>query len=304
MGVLKEQMKEKAQKFSGMKIAILGGDDREQEIARLAAGTGAIVSAYGFPWLESGIFGVRLSANAVECLRDADFCLMPIPGIATDGSIFATQKIVPREDLLSVMADGSHIILGKADEGLADVARKLGIGIHEYEHDKELMLLRAPAIVEAALRIIIENTAITIHDASVCVVGLGNIGSVLMRSLLALGAHVTVAVRNPVQRATAYTFGARGLPLAQLKESASRFDIIISTVPAPVVGKEIIDELPSLCLIMDMSAPPGGVDVEYATSTGRTAIWARALGRRAPITVGRSQWTGISEIISSLRDDR
>ncbi|NNM01497.1 MAG: serine carboxypeptidase, partial [Gammaproteobacteria bacterium] len=30
------------------------------------------------------------------------------------------------------------------------------------------------------------------------------------------------------------------------------------------------------------------------------AVWARALGRRAPITVGGSQWIGISKIITTI----
>ena len=287
-------------KWKSLKIAILGGDAREQEIARLAATTGATVAVYGFPWPDSGVVGATLTTTAKDCLRDADFCLMPIPGIAVDGSIFADEKIIPREDMLSVMADGAHIILGKADEGLKNAAHRLGIDIHEYEQDQELMLLRAPAIVEAAIRIIIENTAITIHNSNICVVGQGNIGSVLTRSLVALGAHVTVAARNPVQRAAAYTLGAEGLPLDRLAEAASAFDIIMSTVPAPVVTRQIIDELPATALVMDLSAPPGGVDLDYAESTGRKAIWARALGRRAPVTVGSSQWTGIFKIISRL----
>ena len=291
-------------KWKSLRIAILGGDAREQEIARLAATTGATVTAYGFPWPETGVAGVALAPTAKDCLQDADFCLMPIPGIAMDGSIFADEKIIPRQDLLSVMAPGAHIILGKADEGLMNVARRLGIGIHEYEHDQELMLLRAPAIVEAAIRIIIENTAITIHDADICVVGQGNIGSVLTRTLVALGAHVTVAARNPVQRASAYTLGAKGLPPEQLSGAARGFDMIMSTVPAPIVTKQIIDQLPASALVMDLSAPPGGIDLDYAESTGRRAIWARALGRRAPVTVGGSQWTGIAGIIGRLLEAR
>lgn len=287
-------------KWTQLKIAVLGGDDREQEVARLAATTGANVRAFGFPWPDKGIAGVTLSDTAGDCLQDADICLMPIPGIATDGSIFANEKIIPREELLSRMADGANIILGRSDEGLTAVANKLGIGIHEYEHDQELMLLRAPAIVEAALKIIIENTAITIHDSNICIVGQGNIGSVLTRSLLALGAHVTVAARNPVQRAAAYTLGAKGISLQQLKQAAPGFDMILSTAPALIVSKEIIEQLPTTALVMDLSAPPGSVELDYAESTGRKAVWARALGRRAPITVGGSQWTGIAKIINSL----
>lgn len=288
------------EKWKSLKIAVLGGDDREQEIARLAATTGAKVSAFGFPYPEDGVEGVTLASSAEECLAQADYCFMPIPGIAMDGSIFANEKIIPRDELLSKMNSNAHIILGKADEGLHQSAGNLGIGVHEYEHDNELMLLRAPAIVEAAIRIIIENTAITIHDANICVVGMGNIGSVLTRSLVALGAHLSVAARNPVQRALAYTLGAKGITLEEFKANCDKFDILLSTVPAPVVSKEIIDQLTSARLVMDLAAPPGGVNLSYAESKGHKAIWARALGRRAPITVGASQWVGIVKIMNEL----
>lgn len=284
-------------------IAIVGGDEREQEIARLAAaGSGATVRAFGFPWPQHGIQGVTHMGSAREALSGARVALFPIPGIATDGSLFGTVAIIPTEDLLRVMAPGAHIILGKADARLAQAAAARGISLHEYEHDQELMLLRAPAIAEAAVKIIIENTSITIHGADICVVGLGNIGKVLLRTLIALGAHVTGAARNPVQRAAAQTMGARSLPLDQLENAVSRFDVMLSTAPAPVVTPTIIDRLPAHALIVDLAAPPGSCDLDYARKTGRKAIWARALGRRAPVTVGASQWSGIARTIDAILD--
>lgn len=281
-------------------IAVVGGDEREQEICRLAAATGATVRAFGFPWPAQGIDGVTLSADTAAALTGANIALFPIPGIATDGSLFATERIVPRESLLSLMSPRADLILGCADAGLKAAAAATGIAIHEYEGDHELMLLRAPAIVEAALKVIIENTAITIHGARICVVGQGNIGAVLTRTLIALGAKVTVAARNPVQRAAAYTLGAATLELGSLADAASAFDVLLATAPAPVVTPAVIDCLPVHALVVDLTAPPGSCDLDYARSIGRKAIWARALGRRAPITVGGSQWVGIAKIIDRI----
>src|SRR5579862_555107 len=156
-------------------IAILGGDEREQEICRRALASGATVRAFGFPWPEGGIGDALLASDAAHALKGAHIALMPIPGIGTDGSLFATTRIIPRESLLSAMAPGAHIILGRADVGLKEAAGALGIRIHEYESDQELMLLRAPAIVEGVVKILIEHTSITIHGARICVIGQGNI---------------------------------------------------------------------------------------------------------------------------------
>ncbi len=286
--------------FSAFRISVVGGDEREQEIARLAVKSGAQVRAFGFPWPDAGIDGVELVRSAEDAFRNANIVLMPIPLPQPDGRLFATESIVPRKALLSLMSKNSHIITGVSDEGMRAAARSLGIGIHEYEHDQELMLLRGPAIVEGALKVVIENTQITIHSASIGIVGHGNIGSLLARTLIALAARVTVAARNPVQRATAYAAGAATIELEELPQAAADFDMLLSTVPAPVVTAKVIDRLPPKALVMDLSAPPGGVDLDYARQSGRAAVWARALGRRAPVTVGASQWSGIHKIIKGI----
>ena len=285
-------------------IAVVGGDEREREIARLAATTGAEVRAFGFPWPEAGIQGVTLASDARGALAGADFALFPIPGMGADGSLFATQAIVPNEELLCVLKKDAHIILGTADEGLGKAAAALGIGLHEYESDRELMLLRMPAIVEGAIKVVVENTDVTIHNARIGIVGYGNIGRTLTRVLVLLGGRVSLIARDPVQRADAYTVGATPATLQDLPTIASSLDILLSTVPAPVVSAAVLDKLPRHAFVADLSAPPGGVDIEYARGIGLRAVWARALGRRAPVTVGASQWKGISERIERILEGR
>jgi len=282
--------------WASLRLAVVAGDEREQEIARLAAAEGAEVRAFGFPWPADGIAGVTRVDSIDEALAGADYALFPIPGIAADGSLFAPEHpepIVPTGDALAGMASGATIILGVADANLRAAADPHGIDCDEYEHDKELMLLRAPAIVEGALRIAVEHTDITIHAAEVVVVGFGTIGGLLACTLRTIGANVTVAARNPVQRAEAYAMGATPLALADLPGVAARFQMVFSAVPAPVVGREVLERLPAGALVMDLAAPPGGVDLELARALGHRAVWARGLGRRAPVTVGRSQWGGI-----------
>ena len=284
-------------------IAVVGGDEREREIARLAAATGARVRAFGFPWPDGGIAGVGLAADARETLDGADYALFPIPGMGTDGSLFATETIIPDADLLSVLKPGAHIIMGTADAGVKAAASTLGLGLHEYEADQELMLLRMPAIVEAALRVVIENTDVTIHKSAIGVVGYGNVGHMLTRTLVALGGRVHLFARNPVQRADGYTVGAEVHPLDDLGSLAGGLDILLSTVPARVVTAAVLDKLPRHAFVADLSAPPGGVDLDHARATGLKAVWARALGRRAPVTVGASQWKGIRQRIEQIKGD-
>lgn len=293
--------------WTRLTIGMLGGDKREQEIARRAAATGAEVRAHGFPWPEQGIPNVRHLDDPAAVLKNARFALFPIPGISASGALFAPAApapIVPDRAMLAGMAPRAHIILGWADKNLKAHAEALSIGLHEYEWDRSLMLQRTPAILEGLLKIVIENTAITIHSAQACVVGQGTIGTVLARYLVALGAYTHVAARNPEQRAAAFVAGATPHLLEELPELAPRLDLVFSTVPTRVVGEDVLSRLRKSALIVDLAAPPGGVDFDAAKQLGLAAIWGRGLGSRAPVTVGASQWGGIRERIEAiLRDD-
>ena len=288
--------------FPGKVIAIVGGDAREQEIARLAVAAGATVRCHGFPWPEpDGIDGAVLAASAAEAMRGADCALFPIPGIAADGSLYAPDAgspIVPDATLLGLLSPGAVIVLGRADDRLRDAAARTGVTLSEYEDDTELMLLRGPAIVEGVLAVAIGNTDVTIHAAAVGVVGFGTIGGLLARALTALDARVHVFARNPAQRAAAYAAGGRPHTLDELPTEAPGLSMLFSTVPAPVVGRPTLSALPTGALVVDIAAPPGGIDLELARTLGHRAIWARGMGRRAPVTVGRSQWQGIARRIA------
>lgn len=289
------------------KIAVVGGDEREQEIARLAATTGATVAGYGFPWPEKGIENVTLAESAAAAMDGADYALFPIPGLASDGTLFAPSApapIRPDQELLALMRKDATIVLGTADDGLRSAAGATGVALSEYELDTELMLLRGPAIVEGALQAAIEHTDVTIHDASVGVVGHGNIGRLLARTLVLLNADVHLFARNPVQRADARAAGAHPHSLHELVDWAGSLAMLFSTVPVRVVSTAVLQQLPQAALVMDLAAPPGGVDHDLARELGHRVVWARGMGRRAPVTVGRSQWTGIARRLAEIEKGR
>jgi dipicolinate synthase subunit A len=291
----------------GVVMAIVGGDEREQEIARLAVAAGASVRAYGFPWPDGGIDGVARCGSADAALEGARYAIFPVPGMGADGSLFAPaadEPIVPNAALLARLAPGAAIILGTADDALRDCAASRGVSVVEYESDAELMLLRGPAVVEGVISLAIANTVITLHGAVIAVVGHGKIGRLLATKLVSLSAHVHVFARNPVQRAEAYTSGCAPHSIEALATWASQLDMLFSTASARVVGREVLTSLPAGALVMDLAAPPGSIDLDAASDLGLRAIWARGQGARAPVTVGRSQWMGVRKRIEELEEAR
>jgi dipicolinate synthase subunit A len=293
-------------RWDRLRIAVIGGDEREPEIARAAAATGASVHGYGFPSPPVEIPGVHREESAEAAAKGADYCLFPIPlGVGFElYAPSAPQPIVADEQLLSLLAPNAHLFCGRVTADVKQAAVTVGVTVHEYDPDRELMLLRAPAIVEGAIQLAIEHTDITIHDAEVVVVGFGNIGSLLARRLIGLGARVHVAARNPIQRAGAHADGAHALPLEDLPDLAPRLSMVFSTVPARVVGREVLERLPAGSLVLDVAPPPDHADLDLAEDLGHRAVWARGLGKRAPITVGRSQWMGLARWIAEIEAAR
>ena len=288
------------------RIAVVGGDERDPEIARLAAETGADVAAFGMPWPEGGVPAVRLEASARAAVEGADYLFLPIP-LGVGHEVYAPhagEPIVADASFLSALAPGAHLFVGRATPELLDASAAAGVEVHEYDPDRELMLLRAPAIVEGAIQLAIEHTDVTIHDADVVVVGYGAIGSLLARRLRDLGARLHVAARNPIQRAAARADGAEPYTLDELPDLAPRLQMVFSTVPARVVGRDVLERLPRGSLVLDIAPPPDHADLELAAELGHRAVWARGLGRRAPVTVGRSQWMGLRRSIEEIERAR
>jgi dipicolinate synthase subunit A len=292
--------------WSRIRIAVVAGDERDPEIARLAAETGATVSAFGIPWPEGGVSGVERAPSAAEAVDGANYLLFPIP-LGVGAILYAPHEpepIVADEALFSKAADDAWLFCGRATPEIRAGAEAAGIHVHEYDPDRELMLLRGPAIVEGALQQAIEATDVTINDAEVVVVGFGNIGQLLARTLRALGARVHVAARNPIQRAQAHADGLLPLRLEQLPELGASLDMVFSTVPARVVDRSVLERLPKGALVLDIAPPPDHADLELAAALGLKAVWARGLGKRAPVTVGRSQWSGIHRFITEIETAR
>ena len=291
-----------SRQWRDLTIAIVGGDAREAEIARLAADTGAAVRAFGFPWPESGIAGVTQATTGPQATSGADIALFPIAGIK-DGCLYAPslgQPIRIDPALLAGMTAGGHIICGSADAALTREASARALTIHAYEHDQESRLLRMPSVVEGVLATLIANTTHSLHDSEIAVLGQGPLGRLLALALHKLGARVHAVARDPVQRAEAVTQGIDACDFESLPTIAPRLDILVSAVPVKLVDAELLRRLRPGTLVVDLASPPGSVDLDAAKTLPIKAVWARGLGARAPVTVGRAQWIAIRRRIEAI----
>ncbi len=284
----------------GKTVAVIGGDGRELEILRNLMAEGAEVRSCGCPPGASEIMGHPQYAKLARAIAEADIIIAPVPLITPTGAMYAPQWHEPLyldADAFGQVKPGALLIIGTSTPVLDQLARERGFHIHEYGEDAELMILRAPTVVEGAIGLAIANTDVSIHDSQVLVVGFGRIGFSLTRLLLAMNAHVTVAARNPVQRARAWEIGATPVPLEQLADAVSNCAMVFNTVPALLLTRDILKCMPPDVFVLDIAGSPGGTDFAAASELGIKAQLGRGLGSRAPKTAGQSQWRGIRKII-------
>ena len=143
-------------------------------------------------------------------------------------------------------ADG-HRLTTDSRNIIAPPAERLGL---PYWRDPVYIIENAALTAEGAAELIMRRTDRALPELSVLVAGYGRIGSLLSDRLAALGASVTAAARDPGQRALAAARGHQSVDITQIPDG---FDVLVNTVPAPVLRGRYGAEF---CL--ELASAPGG----------------------------------------------
>ena len=143
-------------------------------------------------------------------------------------------------------ADG-HRLTPDSALVIAPPAQRRGV---PYWRDSVYALENAALTAEGAAELIMRRTDRALSDQRVLVAGYGRIGSLLARKLTALGAAVTVAARSEADCVLARLHGCDAVDINSIPAA---FDVLVNTVPAPVLRGRCGAEL---CL--ELASAPGG----------------------------------------------
>ncbi len=267
-------------------VSVVGGDSRQLYTARRLEEYGFPVSLAGFE-NHGGVPAIPevLPAEALQ----SSAAVLPLPCTKNGRTLnapFAAGEI-PLKAVLEAAAPGSVFFVGMAPEGFRKSLEAAGAQVFDYYRSEALTLQNARLTAEGALGIIIEKTPVTVWRMNAAVTGYGRISRFLCRMLQSLGAKVTVYARDPVQRALAETEGLSAQPLSLLPEQTHRFDVIVNTVPAPVIGADAVENAGERCLFIETASAPYGIDADACKRYNRELVKAFSLpGRTAPVTAG------------------
>ena len=184
---------------------------------------------------------------------------------------------------------------------LVGEAQARSLLLADYFAREELAVANAVPSSEGAIQIAMEELPITLHGARALVIGYGRLGKVLARQLRGLGVRVSVAARKYADLAWIRAEGLEAERSDQLSGWLCGYDLVVNTVPAPILGREELTQLKPGCLVIDLASKPGGVDFDAAAQLGVKAVWALSLpGKVAPVTAGLAIRDAIYNILTEL----
>ncbi len=293
-----------------MKLAVLGGDQRQVFMVRRLAEAGHEVFVWGLGACGGEVGDARVCEGWDAAVRASDAVILPLPvsldGVRVHCPLQSEDVFLRIPALLDVVGD-RLLLGGRFTDAMRGVAEQKGGRWIDYFESEVLQLKNALPTAEAAISIAMHELPVTLDGSAVAVLGFGRIGSLLAEKLHGLGARVTVFARRSEQLALAALHHHAAARLGCKEGSTvaeslpARCRVIFNTVPQRILGVDQLKRLPKNCLLIDLASAPGGVDHNAAAKLGLKSIWATALpGRCTPESAGLILADVIEEILSAL----
>ncbi|MEA5050967.1 MAG: dipicolinate synthase subunit DpsA [Oscillospiraceae bacterium] len=268
-------------------FAVIGGDLRSAYLADALITEGREVCTAGLEL--SGVIDPAHICTLEETLARADVVLLPLPLLDKAGRLQSCCTS-ERLDVFSVVARAkadAELFAGMVPPAVREHAARCGKRLSDYYLREELQIQNAVPTAEGTVELLMNRLPVTVAGSAFAVTGFGRTGSALALLLKAMGASVTVYARKSAARALAESLGLRALPLARLRCDPFGYAALVNTVPARVIGRDVLERVPPGSLIVDLASAPGGVDFAFAAARGVNAEAAPSLpGRVAPKTAG------------------
>lgn len=267
------------------KIWLLGGDERSAYGAEHLKNQGISVQTYGVPHYPD------------EPLPAAfDRVILPFPSF--QGALLRGHSAIPAEELICRIEEGSCVyggLLGSHKEAME--AR--GCKVFDLYGTEPLTTSNAALTAEGAVSLAIERSPLSLCGANCLVIGYGRIGKLLAQRLQSFSAHVTVTARKEANCSLAEAFGFCTDYTGKYLHGLGQFDFVFNTVPAPVLSRKQLGELPQHCLVMELASAPGGFSPADCTDLGLNYVPAPGLpGRFSPQSAGILYTRCILDLIS------
>lgn len=201
-----------------------------------------------------------------SCLTDpVTHLLLPVPSVDEQLHIKGDG---PLQDILESLSPTVTIVGGNLPHSLLGSRPFI-----DLLQDAQYVCQNAYITAHCAMALAAERLDTTFRDCACLIIGWGRIGKCLADVMNRLDANVTVAARNPRDRAILEALGYSTVSIPQIDPTV--YDLIFNTAP-----ELILPDCKGSALKIDLASKPG--------LTGSDVIWARGLpGKMAPAAAGK-----------------
>lgn len=254
-----------------MNISLIGGDNRNAELAKLFIQEGNNVKVYGI-----NDDSLKNEKTLEESTKDAEIIILGIPALQ-DKEMIKSNISISTTYFLNCINENQIVYGGVIKDKLLTGMQKKGIKYVDFMQSEEFAILNTIPTVEGAIEIAIRETDITLHGANILILGFGRIGKLLAKTLKGFECKIDLAARKEEDFAWIDTYGYRKITYDCLTEKIGEYDIIFNTVPTLILDEKRLEKVKKDCLIVDLASEPGGVDFEKTKELGIKTNWALGL---------------------------
>lgn len=271
-------------------FAIVGGDMRSYYLAKALKRDGFNTKLCGFD---------KLTDESCEIAAALDSDILILPVIPFKNGKNVSSPYSEHNIDLSEYSDklkNKTIFTGKT-EIFSNLFPVNDSRLYSYSEREDFSVRNAVPTAEGAIAEAMKHSDSTINGSQVLITGYGRIGKVLSEMLRGMGADVTISARKKSDLAWIKLNGFNCEVTGDFTD-INRYGIIFNTVPSMVFDKNILDNINSDILIIDLASKPGGVDFEAAEKLGIKTIHALSLpGKTAPKSAGEIIESTILDIL-------
>ena len=196
--------------------------------------------------------------------KDVRYLLLDVPSFGPEGRLRGGGSV---DSILEKMPRDVVVCGGNLAHPALD-----GYETWDFLKDETYLCENAYITAECALDVALPYLKRTIRDCPVLIIGWGRIGKCLARLFQNMNAYVTVAARNPKDRAMIQALGLRTAAPDGLSALLEQFQLLYNTVPSPVLTREQIALCRKDCVKIELASKDGMAGDDIIIARGLPGI--------------------------------
>ncbi len=241
-------------------ITILGGDLRHCYTAEYLHEQGWQVVCFHTPQFPQST-GIQISDTLEQALEYSDLILLPTPLTKDGDNLLQTETIFPSIPLSEFLGKISpkHTIaaINLQKEFIRQLSGK-NCQLFSLAQSSDFAAENALLTAEGLLSEIIRCTPFSLSDANILLLGYGNCGSAITRRFKPLCRSIYLLEQDLDKQEQAKVDGICPISVDDFSQILPKCQIVINTIPAPVLEATILLQLHSSCHIFDIASAPFG----------------------------------------------